>query len=136
MSYELQKLKAETASALTGLFAINSEAVRQFETGEYFIMYARGSKRLQSILGAEREILILGNIYADQQARSVQFARRIIDESAGRLESTLCVIVHQDARGNGKLKRWGRENGFGSDPCVHSNGRAAAGAGTRAVALP
>ncbi|MEG8052879.1 hypothetical protein QP185_05825 [Sphingomonas aerolata] len=122
MSYQLQNLKAETASAFTGLFAINSEAVRQFETGEYFTMYARGSKRLQSILGAEREILILGNIYADQQARSVQFARRIIDESAGRLESTLCVIVHQDPRGNSKLKRWGRENGLAVIPVYTATG--------------
>jgi len=122
VSYQLQELKAETASAFTNLFAINSEAVRQFETGEYFVMYARGSKRLQSILGAEREILILGNIYADQQARSVQFARRIIDESAGRLESTVCVIVHQDARGNGKLKRWGRENGLAVIPVYTATG--------------
>lgn len=115
-------MKAETASAFTGLFTINSEAIRQFETGEYFVMYARGSKRLQSILGAEREILILGNIYADQQARSVQFARRIINESDGRLESTLCVIVHQDARGNSKLKRWGRENGLAVIPVYTATG--------------
>lgn len=122
MSYQLQNLKAETASAFTGLFAINSETVRQFETGEYFVMYARGSKRLQSILGAEREILILGNIYADQQVRSVQFARKIIDESDGRLETTVCVIVHQDPRGNSKLKRWGRENGLAVIPVHTSTG--------------
>lgn len=122
VSYQLQKLKAETASAFTGLFAINSETVRQFETGEYFVMYARGSKRLQSILGAEREILILGNIYADQQVRSVKFARGIIDESDGRLETTLCVIVHQDPRGNAKLKRWGRENGLAVVPVYTSTG--------------
>lgn len=122
VSYQLEKLKAETASAFTGLFTINLETVRQYETGEYFIMYARGSKRLQSILGAEREILILGNIYADQQARSVQFARRTIDDSAGRLESTLCLIVHQDPRGNGKLKRWGRENGLAVIPVYTATG--------------
>lgn len=122
MSYELDKLKAETASALSQLFVINSETVRQFETGEYFIMYARGSKRVRNILGAEREILILGNIYADQQARSVQFARRLINESDGRLETTLCVIVHQDPRGNAKLKRWGRENGLAVIPVHTSTG--------------
>lgn len=122
MTYQLQKLKAETASAFTGLFVINAETVRQFETGEYFVMYARGSKRLQSILGAEREILILGNTYADQQVRSVQFARRIINESTGRLETTLCVIVHQDPRGNSKLKRWGRENGLAVIPVYTSTG--------------
>lgn len=98
------------------------DAIRQFETGEYFVVYARGSKRLQSILGAEREVLILGNVYADQQVRSVQFARRIIDESDGRLETTLCVIVHQDPRGNAKLKRWGRENGLAVIPVYTSSG--------------
>jgi hypothetical protein len=120
--YELQKLSAETKSAVSQLFAINAESMRQFETGEYFVMFARGTKRVQSILGIEREILILGNVYADQQARSVQFARRLIDESDGRLERTLCVIVHQDHRGNGKLKRWGRENGLAIIPVYTSSG--------------
>ncbi len=122
MSYQLQTLKAETASAFNGLFVINSEAVRQFENGEYFVMYAKGSKRLQNMLGAEREILVLGNVYSDQQARSVQFARRLINESDGRLETTLCVIVHQDPRGNGKLKRWGRENGLAVIPVYTATG--------------
>lgn len=122
MSYELQKLKAETTSAFTGLLTVNSETVRQFENGEYFVIYARGSKRVQSILGAEREILVLGNVYADQQARSVRFARRIINESDCRLETTLCVIVHQDPRGNTKLKRWGRENGLAVIPVYTSTG--------------
>ncbi len=122
VSYQLTNLMAETTSAFTGLFVINSETIRQFETGEYFTMYAKGSKRLQSILGAEREILILGNTYSDQQVRSVRFARRIIDESHGRLEPTLCVIVHQDPRGNAKLKRWGRENGLAVIPVFTSSG--------------
>ena len=122
MGYELQSLKAETISALTGLFSVNFETTRQFENGEYFLLYARGSKRVQSILGAEREILVLGNVYADQQARSVQFARRLINESDGRLETTLCVIVHQDPRGNNKLKRWGRENGLAVIPVHASTG--------------
>jgi hypothetical protein len=122
LSYQLQNLKAETASALSQLFVINAETVRQFENGEYFVMYAKGAKRIQNILGIEREILILGNIYFDQQARSVQFARRIISESDGRLETTICVIVHQDPRGNAKLKRWGRENGLAVVPIYTSNG--------------
>lgn len=122
MAYELQKLKAETASAFSQLFTINFESIRLFETGEYFIMYGRGSKRVQNILGAEREILILGNIYADQQARSLQFARRVINESDGRLETSLCVFIHQDPRGNSKLKRWGRENGLAVVPVYTSTG--------------
>lgn len=122
MGYELQKLCAETASAFSQLFVINSETMRQFETGEYFVMFAKGTKRVQNILGIEREILILGNVYEDQQARSLQFARRLINESDGRLERTLCVIVHQDSRGNGKLKRWGRENGLAVVPVYTHSG--------------
>lgn len=122
MGYQLQKLRAETVSAFAELFGINTESVRRFENGEYFVMYARGSKRVQNILGAEREILIMGNIYADQQARSLQFARRIINESDGRLETSLCVFVHQDPRGNAKLKRWGRENGVAVIPVYTSTG--------------
>ena len=122
MGYELQKLKAETESAFSDLFTINSESVRQFENGEYFVLFARGSKRVRNILGAEREILIIGNIYADQQARSLQFARRVINESDGRLETSLCVFVHQDPRGNSKLKRWGRENGVAVIPVYTSTG--------------
>lgn len=122
MSYQLEKLMAETMSAFTGLFSINSASIRQFETGEYFVIYAKCSKRVQSILGAERELLMIGNVYADQQVRSLKFARRIIDESGGRLEPTLCIIVHQDPRGNTKLKRWGRENGIAVIPVYTSSG--------------
>jgi hypothetical protein len=120
--YGLRNLQAETNSAFSQLFTINSESIRKFETGEYFAIFATGSKRVKSILGIEREILILGNAYADQQARSLKFARRIINESDGRLETTLCVIIHQDPRGNAKLKRWGRENGLAVIPVYTASG--------------
>lgn len=122
MSYQLQNFKAEAIAAFTGLFTINLETIRLFEYGEYFILYARGSKRVQSILGAEREVLIIGNTYTDQQARSVQFARRIINESDGRLETNLCIFLHQDTRGSVKLKRWGRENGLAVIPVYSATG--------------
>ncbi|MEM6410685.1 MAG: hypothetical protein AAF683_04065 [Pseudomonadota bacterium] len=109
-------------SAFSQLFTINADSIRQHENGEYFVLYGRGSKRVQSILGAEREILIIGNTYVDQQARSLQFARRIINGSDGRLETSLCVFVHQDPRGNAKLKKWGRENGVAVIPVYTSNG--------------
>ena len=120
--YDLKSLQAETISAFSALFTVNAEAFRNFETGEYFTIFAQGSKRVKSILGIERAILILGNTYTDQQSRSLQFARRIIGESEGRLESTLCVIVHQDPRGNAKLKRWGRENGLAVVPVYTGSG--------------
>ena len=102
-SYALRKLQAEMSAAFTQLFTFNSDTIRQFETGEYVAVIARGSKRVQSILGIDREILILGNVYNDQQPRSVQFAKRLVADSEGRLETTVCIIVHQDPRGNAKL---------------------------------
>lgn len=121
-AYGLRELSAETVSAFSPLFSINHESIRQFETGEYFVLFARGSKRVQSIIGIEREILIIGNVYADQQVRSLRFARHMINEAEGRLETTLCIIVHKDPRGNTKLKRWGRENGLGVIPVYTASG--------------
>jgi hypothetical protein len=121
-SYALRELQAEMSAAFTQLFTFNAANIRPYETGEYAVAFARGSKRVQSILGIDREILILGNIYKDQQPRSVQFAKRLIADSEGRLETTVCIIVHQDPRGNAKLKRWGRENGIAVIPVYTATG--------------
>ncbi|MGO9430131.1 hypothetical protein [Rhodoblastus sp.] len=120
--YGLKNLQAETVSAFSQLFKVNSEAVRTFEKGDYFLLFAQGTKRVRSILGIEREILILGTTFTDQQPRSVQFARLLIDESTGRLENTICIIVHQDPRGNSKLKKWGREDGLAVIPVYTASG--------------
>lgn len=118
----LKTLQAEIISAFSALFTFNYNATRQYETGEYVVCIARGSKRVQSILGIDREVLVLGNTYRDQQPRSLQFAKKIIAESEGRLETTVCVIVHPDPKGNIKLKRWGRENGIAIIPVYSASG--------------
>lgn len=120
-SLRLQQLQAEIKSALASLFTVNQESTRQFQTGTYGIMYAAGTKRIKSILGVEREVLILSNTYADQQPRSIQFANKIIADSSGRLESNVCVVVHTDPRGNAKLKRWGREKAIAVLPLYTSD---------------
>lgn len=121
-SQALQTLQGEISSAFSQLFTFNYIAPRQYETGEYVYAVARGSKRVQSILGIDREILILGNLYRDQQPRSLQFAKKLIAESEGRLETSVCILVHPDPKGNAKLKRWGRENGIAIIPVYTSTG--------------
>lgn len=79
--YELKKLSAETKSAFAQLFVINFEAIQQFGTGEYFVLYAEGSKRVRNILGIEREILIA--------ATSTPISRRDQFSSRGALSGKL-----------------------------------------------
>ncbi|MGX7895748.1 hypothetical protein [Tsuneonella sp. HG222] len=121
-SHNLSQLKEETIAAVAGLFVVNGEAIKSYEKGTYFTLFALGSKRVRSILGAEREVLIIGNTFHDQQPRSIQFAHKLIEESDGRLERSICIIVHQDARGNNKLKNWGRERGLIVIPIYTSSG--------------
>lgn len=124
-SYErrLEQLSKEATSAFSHLFSLNydPEAPRKYENGYYFVKYGAPTKRMRSILGADREIIILVNTYEEQQPRSVQFARNIIDESDGRLENNIAIVLHADQRGNGKLKRWGREKGIAVIPVYCPN---------------
>jgi hypothetical protein len=75
----------------------------------------------------EREILIVGNVYRDQQARTVAFAQQVIGEIKGRLEPRLFFVVHSDPKGNAKLKKWGRESGLTIIPLYSSNGKLPSG---------
>ncbi|OWZ93037.1 hypothetical protein B9J07_14640 [Sinorhizobium sp. LM21] len=118
----LDKLKAETEAAIASLFTINLSQNRQYETGDYFFFVAQGAKRIKNILGIEKEVIIVGNSYKDQQVRSVKFARVTIDALEGRVEANICIFVHQDPRGNAKLKRWGREHGLAIIPIYTPDG--------------
>lgn len=119
---EIDERLRTTKDALGVLFQVNYEGVSEWEKGLYFKLFARPSKRVQAILEVEREILIVGNIYRDQQARTVAFAQHVINESKGRLEPKLFFVVHSDPKGNGKLKKWGRESGLTIIPLYTSNG--------------
>lgn len=118
----LDKLKAEAEAAIAGLFSVNISQNRQYETGEYFFFVAQGSKRIKNTLGIEKEVIVVGNSYVDQQVRSVKFARSTIDSLFGRVEANICIFIHQDPRGNTKLKRWGREHGLAIIPIYSGDG--------------
>jgi hypothetical protein len=119
---EIDERLKTAKDALGILFQVNYEGVTEWEKGEYFTLFAKPSKRVQAILEVEREILIVGNFYRDQQARTLAFAQKVINESKGRLEPKLFFIVHSDPKGNSKLKTWGREAGLTIIPLYTSNG--------------
>ncbi len=106
---ETLELCLQVRQSVKDLFHITYDGTYEWENGTYFSLYVRPSKRVRAILSVERELLILGNVYADQQARTIACARQIIKDSKGRLEPHLFFIVHKDPRGNSKLKNWGRE---------------------------
>lgn len=119
---ELDERLKTTKDALGILFQVNHESISEWEKGEYFKLFAKPSKRIQAILEVEREILIVGNVYRDQQARTLAFARQVIHEAKGRLEPKVIFVVHSDPKGNSKLKIWGRESGLTVIPLYTSNG--------------
>jgi hypothetical protein len=80
--------------------------------GVYAFLYVKPANRIARLLSADREIIVLFTAFRTQQSRTIQVAIDIIDDSEGRLENTLAVIVHRDSEGNDKLKNWGREQGF------------------------
>jgi hypothetical protein len=109
---QIVELLEKTKKALTGLFHVNADYIHEWEKGVYFAIYATPSHRMQSILDVQREILIIGNNYFEQQARTLAFAKHLIKDSRGRLEPHLFFIIHRDAKGSSKLKKWGREAGL------------------------
>jgi hypothetical protein len=112
ISEELNQLMDLFVHASTGLFEITGRYPATFEQGVYACAIAKPSKRLRHALGVDREVLVVASNFPDQQQRTIKFAKREIDGSAGRYESTVVVMVHKDAEGNAKLKNWGRTQGL------------------------
>jgi len=84
----------------------------EFEKGLYGVLYVKPIKRVARLLTSDRELLALVTTFPDQQPRTIETAIQLIDETEGRLEHTIAIIVHRDVEGNGKLKVWGREQGL------------------------
>lgn len=96
----------------TDLFTKTSSGTIHFEQGVYGMASARPSKRIANTLAVQREILVLSSSFWDQQQRTIRVAVQAIDDSDGRLESTVAIILHADKEGGPKLRRWGREKGI------------------------
>jgi hypothetical protein len=124
---DLSELLKNTKNAIAILFQVTSEGTFEWEKGRYFKIFARPAKRIRAILEVEREVLIVGNLYRDQQARTIAFAQQAIAETKGRLEPKLFFVVHSDPKGNAKLKKWGRESGLTVIPLYASSGKLPSG---------
>ena len=108
----LNKMVDDFVKAGEGLFTSPPPTSVLREKGTYIYLYAKLSKRLSSTLAADREVLILFTSFEEQQQRTIKTASDLITASSGRLESSLVIIIHADAEGNAKLKRWGRNVGL------------------------
>ena len=96
----------------TGLFIESHRYHKRFEKGQYTCAVLRPTKRMRANIGVDRELLLVASNFADQQQRILKFVVQEIDNSQGRLENSIALIVHLDKDGNQKLRNWGRESGI------------------------
>lgn len=106
------------SKAATGLFELTVKYVKYFEQGTYGCAIAKPSKRIKNALAIDREVLVVVSTFKDQQQRTVKFILQEIQESLGRLETTLVVVLHKDRDGNAKLRNWGRDLGLSVLPLL------------------
>ncbi|MGH7152969.1 MAG: hypothetical protein ACREF3_03490 [Acetobacteraceae bacterium] len=92
----------ETASQ--GVLTITNHESISREKGYYGVLYAKPSGTVRAILSLDREILVLISTFLDQQSRTIQTARELIEISNGRLEASHVIVLHRDLKGNLKLK--------------------------------
>ena len=102
----------EFQKSTINLLQISKRDLREFDNGQYGVVIAKLSRRLESVLSVDREILVIFSNFTHQQARTIRFARKTITDEGVRLEPTLAIIVHKDPRGNEKLRNWGRQDGL------------------------
>ncbi|MGR9161918.1 hypothetical protein [Rhizobium leguminosarum] len=105
-------IREKTRAAFGDILKITSDFAVTREKGYYGICYGMPSRNLRNALSVDREILVLISTFEDQQTRTVQTAKDIIQDSNGRLDSSTFVVIHRDRRGSAKLKKWGREQGL------------------------
>lgn len=108
----IHDMRESFCKAAESLIVKNKDELCDYEGALYGYIYAKPTKRLSTTLSIDREILVLFVSFDDLQARTIGAAKKLIDESLGRLENTFVIIVHKDQGGNSKLKNWGRQQGL------------------------
>lgn len=118
---QLNDLLDEFSSKSSGLFELTGKYTKSFEQGLYGCAFIKPSKRMRTALGVDLEILLIASTFTDQQQRTIKFAIQEIQESKGRLEKTMAIILHRDRSGNVKLRNWGRDVGISILPVQQEN---------------
>ncbi len=108
----LRRLLSQFESSIGDLATVTHVAVEEFERGTYGLMWIKPSRRMCTSLSVTRELLVLASNFPEQQVRMIAAAQFYTERSGGRLEPQVVIAVHQDVRGNQKLKEWGRERGL------------------------
>jgi hypothetical protein len=109
---EAKELGKRFKDASASLVQITYEGGYEEGNSQYGVLYAKPSQRLAATLCVDRELLVLTSRFQDQQVRTINAALKLIEDSSGRLEQNVAIIIHADQRGNHKLKNWGRERGL------------------------
>src|SRR5205807_7155036 len=89
----LQEMVGKLSIAGNGLFTSPPPLSISREKGIYVYLMSKLSKRLSVTLSVDREVLVLFSSFQDQQQRTIRIARELINESEGRLEPTVAIIV-------------------------------------------
>lgn len=98
--------------AASNLFEVTGRHTTTFEQGFYGFAVAKPTKRMKNALAIDREILVVVATFRDQQQRTIKFTEKKIEESQGRFEPTIAIVLHRDPDGNSKLRNWGRDKGI------------------------
>jgi hypothetical protein len=113
-------IASEVANALDGLFTIEFFKRHRAQDCMYTVLHCKPNRTVADALLLDREVLTLIINVVDVQVRTLHVAREIIERSDGRLDPSLIVVVHADRSGDGKLRAWGREQGYKIVPIYRS----------------
>lgn len=109
---ELDDLVDNFSNYSNGLFEITGKYTKTYDQAFYLCAIVKPTKRIKAALSVDREILVVSSNFKDQQQRTIKLVKQEIENSGGRFESTIAIILHKDKEGNSKLKNWGRDQGL------------------------
>lgn len=114
---ELAFMESTLDASSKGLFHKNAPG-REYihEKGIYRHLPLLPNKTLQSALNIDREILVILSNFEELQPRIMTVTKTLLRQNQDRFDKTFIMIIHNDRRGNSKLKNWGRENGIAIMP--------------------
>ncbi|MFB9985360.1 hypothetical protein ACFSQQ_09740 [Mesorhizobium kowhaii] len=106
---QLDTIVDSFSKSANGLFEITGRYHAAFEQGIYGCAIAKPTKRMRLALGVDREILVVASLFSDQQQRIIKFIKNEIENSFGRFENNIAIVIHFDPEGNSKIRNWGRD---------------------------